>query len=560
MKKLSIAKNLALALVALTLLLNAVWAGYHSFWTDSEMWAVISVRSMFATTGEYNGAVKPLLDFLLWVCFQAAEHLAVHPMFTARALFALNELLTVGLFFYLCRRLSQSRGLAFLITLLLVSNSFFIKRFCHVRSDLLITNFLLLLCWLQDTPRWQRASNTVRLGYVMLFTLVAITVTPKAVLPFALWTLAFARSELRQTFAGRRGLILIGAGLWMAIAYASWNWQALRFLSLSLATTAEHAYFGAYRFQHVGRFIRENAVILAVFAFNLYLLIRRAQVQRPEYFVFANLVLIELLFYPDRLPFFIAALIPFWLLPLSCAKDFLARILARRRLYAATPYIILVYGMINLGLWSYVVETFHTSDEQEEIVTWLEEARVPLSTLVVYDPVGLMPFSPSLNWFVGPDEIWNSIVLLKLEADPPAVIFFTMRLFLLGTEFLDFLQANYWSDGHGIFIRRVPFPTETTPFNCATLKDFVLKNWPKATAAPQRIYYLNALNKAGESLEVPGSEVWREEARGFRWTDLARCKDLRLPKDLARLDVLPARLVNPTHLELSTSFRFDPEY
>lgn len=537
-----------------------IYAGFQSFWTDSEMWTVVAAKHLFSSLPEYNFAVKPLLDLILYINFQISRAMNIHPMLGARGLFALNQTLTAGLFFLLAHRLVKNFFLSFVYTTALVSSSFFIKRYGHVRSDLLVTTLLLGLCLLETSATWHKLTTIKRLGIVLGVLSLAVAITPKAILPFAIWLIAFGRKDISSILRGRHGWWLCVVTLAAGIFYVASQRDSVHFFFASFGSATGPGYFSLNRFQHVTRFIQENSLFIPLWIFGLFCSLRKRGDSNGVGFAdFANLTLLELLLYPDRLPFFIAALIPFWILPL-CAHlhSTLAELPKLKPWLRPAPYLLTLYGLTNMWLWGQFLIANHSSEMQQKVIQQLAAFDDQLNTLSVYDPVGLRPFSSASNWFVGPGEDWNDATFERIKSQRPEVILFTMRLNLIGKKLTAYLDINYWTDGLGTYILRHPLPPDSGPLNCLGLKNFILQTWPE-TAATGRLYSVVARAADGHTKELKEPTSPSEQEGGLTWKDMEKCRNLDAPKGFYRFEVLPAHLPNALAQDLTYLFRFDPE-
>lgn len=527
-----------------------IYAGFQSFWTDSEMWNVVAAKHLFSSLPEYNFTVKPLLDLILYFNFLVSRVLHIHPMLGARGIFAVNQVFTTGLFFLLVHRLVKNYFLSFVYTLVLVSSSFFIKRYGHVRSDLLVTTLLLGLCLLGTSESWKKLNRVKRLGIWLGVLILAVTITPKAILPFGFWLITFGRRDLYSLVRGRGGRWLCAGLAAAAIFYVCAQLDSVHFFFTSFGSATGPDYLSWNRFQHVTRFIRENSLFIPIWIFSFYCSLRKRGDWNGACFAdFASLTLLELLFYPDRLPFFIAALIPFWILPL-CANLHLtmAELPKLRPWLRPAPYLLTLYGLANMGLWSQFLVVSHSSETQQKVIQQFATFAPQFNSLSVYDPVGLIPYSSAFNWFVGPGEIWNDAAFERIKAQRPEVILFTMRLNLIGKKLTDYLEINYWSDGLGTYILRHPLPPDAGPLNCQSLRKFISQTWRESSVGGRQ-YSVLAHDADGHTRDLVG----------LTWKELEKCRNIDVPQGFSGFEVLPAHLPNALAQDLTTLFRFDPE-
>ena len=390
-------------------LLLACLAGWASFWTDSEMWAASASQWWLRGSPYYDFSLKPLFHALLYLNYTVARALDVHPMLTARAFFAGNAILCVLLVFRILRARGLPPALVTLAVLTLIGNSFFIKRFAQVRSDLLVTTLLLLLFDFTTRPFWETRKAWERVLLALALSGLGVAITPKSLPLFALWCALFLYRDFRGP-RGRRVFIGIGA---FFLGAAILNWRALVILLNSFPERLMGAgYFEPVRLIHLVRWWIENPPLIALLGLTIWALPRRHRWQEWEERTlwFACAVLVFILVYPDRLPFFLASLLPFLVLP--CA--FLLQKIS------TPPWLrrsVIAFSLFNLVFWGAFLFLRHDYRPQARRSAWAMKTFGENPALTIYDPVGVIPLSAAQNWFVGPAEKSNGDSRTKALAD-----------------------------------------------------------------------------------------------------------------------------------------------
>lgn len=565
--KLNMTKSqVAFGLVAVSLL--TALAGWFSFWTESEMWSTVVVKNLFSDSRTYDFTVKPLFNLLLFGNFRLAEILSVHPMETARALFALNGLLALFLLHGIVRRLGHSHTVAAFVCLFCVGNSFFIKRFFSVRSDMITTTLFLSLTLLALGPKWKRLKMRGRYGVFLLVTIAALCFTPKSAFNAVCWALAFLfpADKLKSRKIQFGGILISGAAVLILII----NPAAFRFFLESFRQSSSGlAYWDIQRWEHSTRFFMENPLMLLCGLSTFYcLLSRQMKFDFTDRAVlkFSALNWIFMMTFPERLPFFIGSLVPFFALAMpvmytQMAQRFKVKPNQLTRIALAT----MALSLLSVVYWSAFLLKAHNNLGQRAFISWFAGKSEELKPLKIYDPAGVMPFNPNAeNWFVGPGESGNADTLKVIVHKKPDVILVTNKLQFLGDEFSDLLDTYYWSSGDGVYMRALHILPEK--WTASAIKADLEKAMPFLVDNPDHRIVLRP--QALQGLDMTRYGKWNLKDKTIvkfdpqvSMTDLAKLDDavLYIPRS-ANLIAMPVLLEVPFGPNWISMFRFDPEF
>ncbi|HMN69870.1 MAG TPA: hypothetical protein PKC28_15100, partial [Bdellovibrionales bacterium] len=433
------------------------------------MWAASASQWWLRGSPYYDFSLKPLFHALLYLNYTVARALDVHPMLTARAFFAGNAILCVLLVFRILRARGLPPALVTLAVLTLIGNSFFIKRFAQVRSDLLVTTLLLLLFDFTTRPFWETRKAWERVLLALALSGLGVAITPKSLPLFALWCALFLYRDFRGP-RGRRVFIGIGA---FFLGAAILNWRALVILLNSFPERLMGAgYFEPVRLIHLVRWWIENPPLIALLGLTIWALPRRHRWQEWEERTlwFACAVLVFILVYPDRLPFFLASLLPFLVLP--CA--FLLQKIS------TPPWLrrsVIAFSLFNLVFWGAFLFLRHDYRPQARRSAWAMKTFGENPALTIYDPVGVIPLSAAQNWFVGPAEKGNAFALENFLRNRVDVLLYADKMAILEPRLSQILREQYWPDGAGLFFRAPRIPSRIVAD--AQLKPGELRDWLK---------------------------------------------------------------------------------
>lgn len=556
-----------LSLVAVSLI--AIVGGWSSFWTESEIWNTVVVKHLFQGLSYYDFTLKPVFNFLLYLNFQAAEHLGIHPMDSARAIFAVNGLLAIFLVHRISRIFSNSNRVAFVICLLCLGNSFVIKRFFSVRSDMLVTTTYLALTWLALTPWWRTVSVRARIALFSAAAIFALGMTPKAIIPAVAWGYAF----LLATVPIKKRTYWLGAGALgiLTLIVAAVQPKALNFFIESFSShSAGLSYWHPQRLEHLQRFLTENLPLVLIGLLGAYLQFARDMKLTREaraVILFANLQWLAVLVYPERLPFYLASLVPFFILVVPAAWSELVRKQPFESLAKPRAGLLLAcFSLVSLMYWSVFLIYQHHHRMQKTLISWLDQKSLQLDPLKIYDPAGVIPFGHASHWFVGPNEAGNKYVLAYLKDQDIDVIIGTNKILMLGQGLLELLNEKYWTSGDGIFTRKIETEVPKGKISSEELAALFRERFPHLVQEPDhkfhvRVLAMKGLNMSQYSYWVTKKGIKSEFSNGVSLNDLELLGDseLRVPSG-SRLMILPVLIETPYDRRWIEMFRFDPEY
>lgn len=434
-----------------------IYVSLETFWSDSEMWASVVVKYMFQNSPIYVFTIKPLFNFFLWLNYQWSLALNVHPMVTGRFLMALNGLFCLFIVARIVLYQTKNRTAAFLGVFLLFALSTFLKRGGNVRSDMLVTNMILLGVYWQVTD--SSVSKVKNLFGSIVLWMAALFVSPKAIFftaPLVFYTLSKKLLKKKNNF-----FILSGLFTFLLLVIFFLKDELRLYLEKSLLffwnsfneQESGFSYFDPIRLMYVVRFIKENIIILLLtFGFAILNKVGSRTMHRPPGEKFSSISFwaasFILLFYPDRLPFLIASLLPFFVLSLClnffvfCKKSF-------------SYWIFILACFTSLAYWARDGVLYHSNSEQRLVSSWLDQEFLSLPKLKIWDPSGVLPHTSAEYYFLGPAQDIDNHANFYFVRDAEADIFlYTKKAIYLEPELSMVLNAKYRDLGGGVFVRK----------------------------------------------------------------------------------------------------------
>jgi len=491
-------KNKPLQTLAATLIIFlcglAVFISQICFWSDSEMWAVTSNFHMFSSNGTgHNHFVKPLFGLYLSLVTSLGSAFNSNIMSFARLVFALQSLASVYLLYRLSLKISKDKLLSYLLILVLLATSIFWERSFRVRSDLLVLLVYLVIFNLLYSEHWNKKNKII----CLLLMALSLLITPKSVVLAFIFFMVYYKSFLpgkaisKKYVFGSLALVL-AAGL----SYMLVNNTALDYFVSSFSPTGKgYSYFSAHRFEHILRFGKKNIwlLLLLVPVGASYFKYKKIFIDK-KYFCFSILVILLLIAYPNRLPFFMYSLLPFVLLGLL-TNPWLKSILNPLSKISTSLLFAVMLALVFCGAKNaqFIYES-HNNSEQKEFQSKLCGYLLKFPEAKVLDPIGVCPERlNSYYFYLGPfhDNLMHidGIKILK-----PDIILNIAKLQFLHPNLDDFLLKNYFYSDEGVFYKRLVINNPKGQMTKSQL-DHLVKDKLGAPDSDFKIIYKNLVSK-----------------------------------------------------------------
>jgi|GEM_PF-1599992 hypothetical protein len=517
-----------------------LYGNWLKFWTDSEMWAIVATKYYFSGQNEYFFNIKPLFHFLLWLNFQWSAWLEIFPVDLARFEAGFTAILVM----VFCDLYLQQKKVGdlsrFLFQMTLFSCSTWLYRAGEVRSDICSCLVLIFCLW-----RMSREGKTPRkLFWGLTAFAVSFLLTPKSGLVFLVLTPFFV-NELPEnsfrTLMKYRWRILFGALLFLLILHQMILSSFEFFLNEFSVQEAGLPFFSLIRFEHIFKmFLRNPQLIFMTYGVFFGAFTQKRFLFKSSLFWSPFLVILFIICYPDPLPFFLAALLPWMLLGFFLSLDqWLSPFRGMRKRLIQLGAALLCVG--SFSWWEHRLLD-HNSMAQRTFANWANDALL-IPGILIYDPSGIILHSNAQHWFLGPamGKQYEE-TMQKVAWAQPEVVLYTFKALFLEPELSQWLKENYYPWGPSVFIRR-KISRDLREKNCDTIASELSAFFFKVRK--RDVVYL---------WDLRGTD---RKTHAFSLQDPKLCEEIKSPKEylVFSMDPPPA----PAE-QLRDIFRYDPEF
>lgn len=426
------------------------------------MWAATVARELFSDWGQYAFYLKPLFYLPLWTSFQISEELALWPMQSARFLFSLNLGLIIILTGSILRRLyPDERWKVVLGALLLISSALILERGYRVRSDLMICSLYLVSIYTLLTLKPKAFSLLA--GFTPALLALLVSLNSLFFIPFLFPFIKHSR--LRRPLWITTLCFLILAVLFLLGSSFLHSWKY--FLESFTEQSAGLSYFSWKRFEHIVNWVFKDPHLFALFGLK----ISHDFVFWRKYRSFSSLkvpffgywIIFVLLIHPNRMPFFMASLLPFlilWSLEVPLLISFVRKHPWRKHLHTAAALLLFLLTA-HMAFHSWRIFDSSTNSVQRNFMTELGRQIPKDKSLRIWDPVGVLPFHPSYLWYLGPSQEKENRFLYEIfQQVQPKLLITTQRTTWMPREFYEDLASSYIQIHEGLYLRIFTQTTE----------------------------------------------------------------------------------------------------
>lgn len=547
----------------------------HTYFSDSEIWAV-SVARHFGSNENISIYTKipfyAILKTLYAIPLSNITHLEA-----ARFIFFAIGIANVLVFYRLCQSIFKSRELALGLTILLQTTTFFLSQSFRIRSDNL--SCLLFLLFLLVAFSKTKSNRTLAILSACLF-----AATPKAVyfLFAAVVAIYFVTTGSRwERFRRAMMVCLLPPLVFLCIGFIGSNFISRYPMAQAYGTAALFfksgfsdqltPYFSRSDFFFLMRFVHENplhSILLVLGFFSSVRLLWRPQNASRFFKAIAAVTVglfVCLIFHNEKLPFYIASLLPSLLLSVGV-------LFQRANLKTSRIGAICLIAFATFFPFSLKLAQLDGNSEQKAAILYLQNYIHANKVNSYYDAIGILPRQNHIYLFPGPSDARNPRILDEIEILQPALILYTAKLHLLEPDLSIFLHHHYVHLGHGLWARGLnlcdlpALSNEKTSFKLATLWTELDKAFPGGY--PQYFLYQRLFNIPTTPKTI--SIFYRH--RRWRWNylfsapqDAAERKDLE--QAIAKFEAsdlqnyafspLPIAQSFPGTLNLANDFAFD---
>lgn len=365
----------------------------------------------------------------------------------ARAIMLLNTLVLFWAMHKVCRTLRFSFEVFVLGSIFLLANTGFLNQGFRLRSDLL-------------------AATLAMISFVLViqkkspfFSFLPLLASPKALIHVvALFLPQFFKKKIyrKKTFWA----FVMGVAIFMALPVGTQlllnQWEY--FKNALSGQTGSPPYFSSSSFVYVMRQMQNNSWfwLLILLKIGFYVFRFRKLSDEEKYLGYVALLSGFFLFsFPEKIPFFIASLLPILALWIaSLWNDF--RIVFQthylRISFATTMFVPLL--LVPGFSWYTKNRDDNGNQDQRQAVIWLESYLKGLNTHSYYDVVGQIPSWAHVDHFIGPHQpLANQSAFEGIRRQKPHVILYTNKLNFLRPELDQFLESEYIELKQGVYLR-----------------------------------------------------------------------------------------------------------
>ncbi|MGE0632410.1 MAG: hypothetical protein AB7O96_08385 [Pseudobdellovibrionaceae bacterium] len=481
-----------------------MFGAYRIFWTDSELWPLHISKALF-TDSFFVFETKPIFNFILWLVTRVPlpEGFVVADL--GRLLFGLNALLISFLVYKVARCNNSSKFWPLFAAFLCISTYIFSLRGIEIRSDFLATTFVLLALYFELKEKHV---------LFFLFLAMAFFATPKAVyLIFASLVLFLTKSEKSFRTKIKTPIRIVSTSL-ILLGLAFFTFQigkvgladAFRIYLGSFTSAGQgFFYFSVESFKYVFRFLRTDYVfstlLLVSLIYSLFNLKKDKNI-RP-FLIFNLLILFFMIVHPEKLPFYIASLIPlFSIFIASNFQAFVERQNKRSLLIAISALILFqTYSAIKNKI---VLIKTHNNSEQRETIIYLTDYFAKFKYVRYFDSLGLIQDRLPEAWFLGPGQPeGNKNVVNYFIQWPPDIVLVSAKIDLMFGFFKPLLDQNYIMASPDVYLRAVTISLEPKEVKKGLSFSKVLNEIEQQMSlhwTPKSEFFIRVLNEKGEDL------------------------------------------------------------
>lgn len=413
----------------------------HTHWSDSELWAISLSRTFFdfQNPSNYYKPLFYLFTFLPTLLFKSSV-LAIDSI---RLLFSVVALTQVIILYKIMQFLSPQKNNLSKLVLIFVSLPIFLNQSYQVRSDILASLlvsfvFLLVLQWSQKNQNSK--SLGLKIITIAFILIAAILCTPKAIFHILVALAFLGSAELKISLPWRKILLptmIASLGLLVFfIIYRNAFSTAWDFFITSYSGSAHHPSAWSFSaFRYLLQFLINQPHLIILFILLVY--------QQPRFLLSYLVLLLSLVFYSDRLPFFIYSLLP---IPFC----FLVYLKKDRLLYFISFFGVIL-GLVHILFFTTKNDNSLQKESLSKIESYLEQHQNP----TYFDAAGIINSKNKIFALPAPEHEGNEHdILNQINRSDLKLVFWGNRLFYYYQSVLENLEKNYFIHiGSGVYAK-----------------------------------------------------------------------------------------------------------
>lgn len=457
----------AVALVAL------YFVGVTQYISDSEFWPMTLAKEFGSFKADnfalyYKFVFHALLKIPYFFDLTNSQHI----------MFVKNISTFIGLgiivaFFCLCQKLFKSSFVSWIMMIVLITTQTFFSQYSRVRSDLLICLIFLIsflhILRVAEKQKFRVVDFVIQSGLVLL----AFFCSPKAIywilmnFGFLFIYLDFLKNRFRAF------LICVGSHFFF-LSLMMLVGSALNVGALSNAENSTSDALGYFMnssmilFVYIIRMVQFDLLYVALVMVGLLFFVfqkqrRRILQNRDKAVLYVGIVALgALAIHNQRLPFFIASLLPFISLLMGpLLTEFQTELHDRR--VAIASVMLLLFSKYNI-LYAYGLYWRPNSTQLGEIHQ-IEKTVQGITSPLVFDGLGVLPRFRNVYLYIDPSpEQDRSALANTIKHANPDVILYNNRSILLEPFLGQELDANFKEIIAGVWVsKKYNLPVDQTP-------------------------------------------------------------------------------------------------
>ena len=310
-----------------------------TYFANSEIWSASSAKFLFMDDVTMRGAFyKPLFNFILALNY-FVHKTSYETYLGARILFVLFAIATLFLQYKIAREAFKCRIWALVPVLVTLSSYLYLSRGYRIRSDILASFITMFYMYFLVSGRYKKLTQTAKNITVIIFTIAIFATTPKSIFLF-LAAIVFSYvggfinpyQIYRKSIKTKGFLVFVLALVGMVYFIVSSPQRMLFFLEPLMyfirtfqgVEQGSVEYFSPISFMHFRKALSTNSWLFFVLYFGwvVSLLPSLKKKMRPKDWTFAwypmtFILIVTFVLIPDKYPFYLASMVPFFALAIS---------------------------------------------------------------------------------------------------------------------------------------------------------------------------------------------------------------------------------------------------
>lgn len=477
--------TLLLALLFIDLALNC-------YYSDSEIWLLTLSQKVFTPSENMAVYYKWFFHFITFMS-TAWTHDNILTYQGARFFYALISLGALVLNSFVFCKVFDNKKLFFPFLIISLTSSLFFNQGFRIRADILALFLHTIFLWLVVVCPFKKWQNPI--VFITINGLLILT-TPKAAIFLMLHALLgflyLYRSSSKEQRTLGKSLLL---SLFYPVCVFLFVLSTLVFLKpyhsilLAIHSAVDFylksfdphlggaAFFKTFDLMYLLRFFYNSPIHTFLFLFWFVSYFRslftnpKKETLQSYFYLYSALLFIFILFYNQKLPFFLAAfLVPLITFQFGIFIDFINQ---KYRLLFAPSLLLLIASFFTYK--QYLLNSrYNNNHKQLLFVSNLQDYKQQNPSVKVYDIIGLLPKNNTYSLFIGPGDVSRRAQIFSyVTTQKPDTYLYTFKNIFFEPELKQFLEKNYfqWSPGVWLLAQKINFGEATSSTEIVRIND-----------------------------------------------------------------------------------------